>query len=80
MKKIISALALCFMTSFFANATTLDAYLSHHKEIDEDPILGEYVRKWAWFMALMDAQQKYNTADSKKLTNYLMQKVIDMVR
>lgn len=56
MKKIISALALCFMTSFFANATTLDAYLSHHKEIDEDPILGEYVRKWAWFMALMDAQ------------------------
>ena len=24
---------------FFANATTLDAYLSHHKEIDEDPFL-----------------------------------------
>ncbi len=71
MKKIISALALCFMTSFFANATTLDAYLSHHKEIDEDPILGEYVRKWAWFMALMDAQQKYNTADSKKINELL---------
>ena len=79
MKKIISALALCFMTSF-ANATTLDAYLSHHKEIDEDPILGEYVRKWAWFMALMDAQQNIIRQTQKKLTNYLMQKVIDMVR
>ncbi|EMH4135253.1 hypothetical protein ACTVNX_15530 [Serratia nevei] len=80
MKKIISALALCFMTSFFANATTLDAYLSHHKEIDEDPILGEYVRKWAWFMALMNAQQNIIRQTQKKLTNYLMQKVIDMVR
>ncbi|MBN5199346.1 hypothetical protein JY494_07440 [Serratia marcescens] len=71
MKKVLSALTLCFLTSFFANAITLDAYLKNHKDIEEDPILSEYVRKWAWFMALMDSQQKYNTSDSTKINELL---------
>ncbi|NLU14804.1 MAG: hypothetical protein GXW94_03545 [Serratia liquefaciens] len=74
MKKVFPALVLYFLTSFFANAITLDAYLSKHKEIDEDPILSEYVRKWAWFMALMDAQQKYNTSDPTKINELLSAK------
>ncbi|EMH4074255.1 hypothetical protein H3H12_07555 [Serratia marcescens] len=74
MKKVLSALTLCFLTSFFANAITLDAYLKNHKDIEEDPILSEYVRKWAWFMALMDSQQKYNTSDSTKINELLSAK------
>ncbi|CAI1039012.1 Uncharacterised protein [Serratia liquefaciens] len=74
MKKVFPALLLYFLTSFFANAITLDDYLSKHNGIEEDQILSEYVRKWAWFMALMDAQQKYNTSDSTKINELLNSK------
>lgn len=60
-----------FSLSFSVNAITIDDYLSQYSKLSENPILREYVRKWAWFMAMMDAQQKYNTSSSYKINELL---------
>lgn len=42
---------------------TVDDYLSRHPQLKESATVDIYVKRMAFMMALMDAQQRYNRSD-----------------
>ncbi|WP_142891352.1 hypothetical protein [Klebsiella pneumoniae] len=61
MKKAIFGATLLLASSTFAG--TVDDYLSRHPQLKESATVDIYVKRMAFMMALMDAQQRYNRSD-----------------
>lgn len=61
MKKATFGVTLLLASSTFAG--TVDDYLSRHPQLKESAIVDIYVKRMAFMMALMDAQQRYNRSD-----------------
>lgn len=50
-----------------ANAESLDEYIEKRPAINNDPIVGSYVKQMAWSIALMEVQQKYGSSSDNKV-------------
>lgn len=61
MKKTILVVTLLLTPSVFAG--TVDDYLSRNPQLKENSTVDIYVKRMAFMMALMDAQQRYNRSD-----------------